>query len=388
MKQSNYLHIYTTAGIDSIRNKDSACAVYQETIDCLDSACAFMNTAISTTMDYSLISGSRELVPSNVCFIVRQTMIKPCTWIKALLPADGRIQIVLDPLPEEIDEITSDRHWFEENLLCLLSNAVKYSIRGIIRVTVSLRMSFIRVTVEDMGIGISAESKSLLFKQFSKLQNMATGSTGLGLFSLLTRSKAIGGSCGVEDRPDGTQGSIFWFEFPYLPSTELRGVDNSVGNPNDNNAVTVSNCSRRNSSCSLNPNVRLLVLVVDDSPVVVKLLAKALNGLGHDVITACNGAEGLDKFQESYNQIDLVFMDIQMPVMDGIEATRRFRELEASRSHRPRIPIICSSANSHSDVAGRATLAGVDAFLPKPFTNVQLAALIAAQSLPLPAPTL
>ena len=303
--------------------------------------------------------------------------MNPCTWIKALLPADGRIQIVLDPLPEEIEEITSDRHWFEENLLCLLSNAIKYSIRGTIRVTVSLRETFIRVTVEDMGIGISSESKSLLFKQFSKLQNMATGSTGLGLFSLLTRSKAIGGSCGVEDRPDGFQGSVFWFEFPYLPSTELRGLDNSFVNPL--NVVSVPDSSRRNSTCS--PNVRLLVLIVDDSPVVVKLLAKALAGLGHDVITACNGADGLDKFQESFNQIDLVFMDIQMPVMDGIEATRRFRELEASRPTRPRTQIICSSANSHCDVAGRASAAGVDAFLPKPFTSSQLAALISAQKI-------
>lgn len=336
-----------------------------------------MNSAISTTMDYSLISGSKELVPSNVCFNLRQAMINPCTWIKALLPVDGRIQIVLDPLPEEIDEITSDRHWFEENLLCLLSNAVKYSIRGVIRITVSLRTTFIRITVEDMGIGISPESKPLLFKQFSRLQNMATGSTGLGLFSLLTRSKAIGGACGVEDRHDGSQGSVFWFEFPYLPGAELRGVDTTTTNPH--NIVSVANSSRRNSSSS--PNVRLLVLVVDDSPVVVKLLAKALTGLGHDVITACNGAEGLEKFQESYSKIDLVFMDIQMPVMDGIEATRRFRELEASRPPRPRIHIICSSANSHSDVACRASAAGVDAFLPKPFTSVQLAALITAQTL-------
>jgi signal transduction histidine kinase len=123
--------------------------------------------------------------------------------------------LILDSIPIELNTIISDKHYIEENLLCLLSNAIKYSTHGIIRVNVSTTEcksqckydKNVRVTVTDNGIGISDESKIKLFKKFSSVQNMATGSTGLGLYSLLKRSEAINGSYGMQDREDGEQGN-------------------------------------------------------------------------------------------------------------------------------------------------------------------------------------
>lgn len=341
----------------------------QETIDCLDSACAFMQSAISRAMDYSLISGGVGLAPSNSSFNLFSALNNPIKWMGTMITADGRIKIVLNPLPEGIENIISDRHWVEENLLCLLSNAVKYSNRGTISISVILNKNNIRVTVADMGIGISAESKPLLFKQFSKLQNMASGSTGLGLFSLLKRSEAMDGSCGVDDRSDGTQGSAFWFEFPYIISKE----NSSIHLPR----LCLSTRSRNSTTTRSS----LTVLIVDDSPMIIKFLTKTLIRMGHRVISACNGADGLEKMIEKKNKIDLVIMDLQMPVMDGIEATRRYRELESSDRTGNRLCIVCSSANSHTETEALAVAAGVDSFLPKPFDITKFTSLIASMQI-------
>jgi hypothetical protein len=86
----------------------------------------------------------------------------------------------------------------------------------------------VRITVEDSGIGIPIESRQQLFKQFSQVQRMTVGGSGLGLYSLSKRSEAIGGSCGVDCRSDGKQGSSFWFEFPYRPDTLMDSEQVSV----------------------------------------------------------------------------------------------------------------------------------------------------------------
>ena len=159
--------------------------------------------------------------------------------------------------------VISDKHWLSENILCLLSNALKYSDGGDVDVRIKLtdiaglkKESFMRrhsrvagaprritwtgtgedekkdlsiirspthgetpkrvllVTVEDNGIGISDEARQTLFQPFKQAQRMA-GGTGLGLFSLLKRVEALGGNCGVGSRTDGKEGCIFWFTFPY-----------------------------------------------------------------------------------------------------------------------------------------------------------------------------
>lgn len=296
------------------------------------------------------------LSPHNAPFDILAAANNPMKWMKTVLPADGRKCIVLDPLPEGLSTIISDKLWFEENLFCLLSNADKYSSKGTIRVTVSFMKKNIRVAVEDSGIGISSEFKALLFKQFSKVQKMASGSTGLGLYSLLKRSEAIGGSCGFQNREDGVQGSVFWFEFPHQGCSETLDL-------------VSAKCNSEQES--------LFILVVDDSPVVTKCLMNKLLSGGHRVEIACNGADALEKMVELAGQLDVVFMDMQMPVMDGLEATRRFREFEKKSGAMNRLPIICSSANTGDGSAALAVAAGMDSFLTKPFSADKLASVLA-----------
>eukprot|EP00596_Hydrurales_sp_CCMP1899_P000519 CAMPEP_0119034860 /NCGR_PEP_ID=MMETSP1177-20130426/1875_1 /TAXON_ID=2985 /ORGANISM="Ochromonas sp, Strain CCMP1899" /LENGTH=529 /DNA_ID=CAMNT_0006992639 /DNA_START=405 /DNA_END=1994 /DNA_ORIENTATION=+ len=351
-------------GIESIRSIDPNGEVYQETINCLESACAFMSSAINRTIEYSRINCGVDIFISNTSFDLYESLKNPVRWMTTTLPLHGKLALILDPIPIEMNTILSDKHYLEENLLCLLSNAIKYSTHGIIRVNVSTTENNknVRVTVTDNGIGISDESKIKLFKKFSSVQNMATGSTGLGLYSLLKRSEAIRGSCGMDNRQDGEQGSIFWFEFPYIKSVNIISEKTTLKHTIDN---------LKNSVKKLN------ILIVDDSSTVVKILTKKLEFQGHKVISCCNGADGVEKMVELVGQLDLVFMDVQMPIMDGIEATRRYREIESSQDDDKHLKIICSSANSGVATDALAIAAGVDGFLPKPFSLDDLLAAIA-----------
>jgi CheY-like chemotaxis protein len=147
------------------------------------------------------------------------------------------------PIPEEIcSHIITDRQWFQENLLCFASNAAKYSpAHSCITFTISLvseskisppkvtaqphssdktaSAQMIMVECEDNGIGMSEEALAALFSPFQQAQKMA-GGTGLGLYSMSNRMKALNGHCGVGSRTDGCTGSIFWFAFPYRPDED------------------------------------------------------------------------------------------------------------------------------------------------------------------------
>ena len=338
-------------GLESLRGPKMQCNIQsRELLDTLDSAVAFMSSAIGRAIDFTKSSSGLGLTPTLSAFCLSHSLTCPVKWMNSILSADSSISINLGKIPPILATLISDKHWVEENLLCLLSNAVKYSNQGSVDIIVALEGDVVRITVEDHGIGIPAESRSQLFKQFSQVQRMTVGGSGLGLYSLSKRSEAIGGSCGVNDRSDGQQGSAFWFEFPFRADIVMECETGPVS----------SNASSIDSHSSLR------ILLVDDSISVLKMLSRKLEEHGHSVVTAKNGAEGLSKMVSMNDGIDLVIMDLQMPVMDGIEATRRYREKEITDGliH---LPIICSSAKSDGETQQSAKAAGMDLFLPKPF---------------------
>ena len=367
-------------GIESLRfeRTQSLESMYStdELLDSLDSACAFMRCAISRTIDLTEANNGIGLTPLITDFDLQSSLDAPLKWIQSMLPPDGRVTVELEPLPDGVNIISTDQRWLEENLLCLLSNGVKFSDQGVVRVTTTLDKGMIRITVEDNGVGIHVDARPKLFEQISQVQRLSVGGSGLGLYSLSKRSQAIGGSCGEDDRIDGQQGSSFWFELPYHAATN-DAISTPVSPPSISTPTTLENVTPLN------------VLIVDDSIAVVKMLSIKLTSFGYNVTTAKNGLEGLEKMISACPELDLVIMDLQMPVMDGIEATRKYRENEREREimqeklnslrlansssyipiRRRRLPIICSSANSSGEAGLRAIEAGVDSFLPKPFNK-------------------
>ena len=223
------------------------------------------------------------------------------------------------------------------------------------------------------------------------------GGTGLGLFSLSNRIKELNGKKGVSPRNDGKTGSIFWFAIPYRPDPQfVSDQKEAVGHGQD---------QVRGGSLSIDsapdPVKRLRVLLVDDALSIIKVVGRALLKKNYIVETAWNGFIALNMLIDGYAEqlYDIVLMDFQMPVMDGIEAVSRYREFEKNPPSPPpslapdndggkvlsavvprrSLLIIGMSANSDNAIIKGAMDVGMDAFLPKPFTLSDLQTLLDAK---------
>jgi CheY-like chemotaxis protein len=262
--------------------------------------------------------------------------------------------------------IITDSHFLKDNMLCLVSNAVKYADIGAtidVRISVvfttpsqpSLKHRMVMVMVEDTGIGISDENKVVLFQPFQQAQRSA-GGTGLGLFSLAGRVRALEGTCGVRDRADGKQGSVFWFTFPYRPD--------ELSDPVDETGLCPQTPRAPEAQPYLPP---LRILLTDDSASIVKVTKRFLEKHGHTVETAENGNQSLKRLKANRDDFDLLITDLQMPVMDGFESVRRFREFEQLQDSPRRLFIVGMSAKADEETRSDVFAVGMDAFVPKPF---------------------
>jgi CheY-like chemotaxis protein len=205
--------------------------------------------------------------------------------------------------------------------------------------------------------------------------------------------ESLGGNCGVESRLDGQSGSCFWISIPFKPDetvAEDLSTENEVGlnltlsvTPavisSDSND-TQQNCSYSEVSFQNSPKLR--ILLVDDSIMIRKATSRSLGKEGYQVEVAQNGAECLKKLTSTMVapetvvfEFDLILMDLQMPVMDGLEATRRIRALEhtakmtsekTAGGHCPRIMIIGISANTAGEARDDCMRSGMDGFIEKP----------------------
>ena len=242
-------------------------------------------------------------------------------------------------------------------LLNLLGNAVKFTDKGSVRLTVKAmgdeagarRYTF---TVSDTGIGVPESRQRELFQRFTQLER-GRGGTGLGLAICRRLVELMNGEIGVDSRPG--VGSTFWFSLPLQPAS-AQAVDEMEGAGLHHHEPT-SRGAR--------------ILLAEDLAMNRDLAITMLTKAGHHVDAVKDGAAALAAVQE--RSYDLVLMDVQMPVMDGLEATRRIRALAGPAG---RIPILALSAGVLAVEVDRCRQAGMDDHLAKPLEKAKLLAAV------------
>jgi two-component system, sensor histidine kinase len=276
-----------------------------------------------------------------------------------------QLDLLLDP--KVPDRVIADGQRLKQVLSNLIGNAIKFTERGRVELRVTLRPRGIGFEVRDSGIGIPPDRLDRLFDPFYQVdasRSRAHAGTGLGLTISQRIVQEMGGHIRVHSTPG--EGSTFRFTLalPEAPPPEPDTLPPEL--PMD---------SAHGLLHEHEPPLQATVLLAEDNPVNRLIAQEMLQAMGLTVLHADNGAEALALLERS--PVDLVLMDCQMPVLDGYEATRRIRERE-SRLGLPRVPILALTADAFAEDAQRATAAGMDGHLTKPYTHAQLRELLEA----------
>jgi PAS domain S-box-containing protein len=262
------------------------------------------------------------------------------------------LSLRLDLAPDLPDWIEGDPTRLRQILLNLLSNALKFTDRGGVTLTIQRDGGRLRFAVADTGMGIAKDRQSLLFQQFSQLHrssNRQAGGTGLGLAISKRLVEAMpDGEIGVES--DEGRGSTFWFAAA-LPTA---AAPLPVAPTPDSPAGTAAH-----------------ILVAEDLMINQAVIESILQDAGHTVRIANNGSEAVDA--AGREEFDLILMDMEMPELDGIEATRAIRQSSGPMRD---VPIIAVTANALESEVLRCRAAGMNDHLTKPIDRNALLAAI------------
>ena len=255
------------------------------------------------------------------------------------------------------DRMLLDPVRIRQVLVNLLGNAIKFTEHGGVALDIQRVGQGVRFAVRDSGIGIAKEHQSTVFQAFTQADGSITrrfGGTGLGLSISFRLVGLMGGVMGLNSELG--QGSEFYF---LLPIEEPR---QPIGSKPDQAAQPAA------------PGVPLSILLAEDNPINQKLAVTLLARDGHHVTVAEDGEAALQAL--AGGRFDLILMDMQMPGLSGVEATRRIRADEAVVGGR--IPIVALTANAYAEDRELCLAAGMDGFVSKPIRREELLAAIAA----------
>ncbi len=365
-----------------MKNSHGVTPEQMENLDTITRSGEHLLNLINNVLDMSKIeSGRVELEASHLDLYQLMQEMKSLMYVRA---HEKGLGFTLEQSPDLPRHVAVDGGKLRQVLINLIGNAIKYTEKG--GVTLRAKASEkepsgrigVRFEIEDTGPGIREEDRERIFSPFAQLADRpsAEAGTGLGLSICKQYVELMGGAISVASEPG--KGSVFHFEIPVaaLPpeakSVELRGgrvIGLAEGQP------------------------RFRILITEDQPENRLLLRKLLEPLGFDLREAVNGQEAVSIFDEWHPH--LIWMDIRMPVMDGLEATRRIRALElkahsskektegkgvkdgkspelSAFSFQPsvrseHVPIVAVTAHALEEEKGEILAAGCDDFVRKPY---------------------
>lgn len=342
---------------------DEERATYFET---MRKSAEHLQQIIEDVLDVSKLEADRmvfDFLPFTLADVVRASvgMVEAAAHEKAL-----DLSVTIDPsLPLRL---MGDPGRIRQVLLNLVGNAVKFTSSGTVKVEVDSvptePITSLRIRVSDTGIGIAPEDRDRLFRDFSQLDGSITrqfGGTGLGLAISRKLVENMGGEISFESEPGkGTTFTVL------LPLAEAAEPDSAQ--PGTEPALLALHRLPRAAN---DENSGYDLLLAEDSPTNTLVATKLLEKLGHRVTAVPDGAEAINALNRQH--YDAVFMDVMMPRMDGLTATRLIR-----RSGQPfaNIPIIALTAATMSEDRDKAFAAGVNAFATKPVASAHLKAAL------------
>ncbi|MCP3874829.1 MAG: response regulator [Desulfobacteraceae bacterium] len=259
------------------------------------------------------------------------------------------------------DRLAGDPTRIRQILINLLGNAIKFSDEGKIFVNIQIKKTtkkelLLIFEVKDTGIGIPKDKTEKLFQLFSQVDSSTTrkfGGTGLGLAISKQLAELMGGKIGFSSEIN--KGSVFWFT--------IKFKNQPVKKPDKPTKTIEPN--KKNLFKKLS---NLKILLVEDNVVNQKVVSIMLKKMGHSITIGTNGQKALQLLEKE--RFDLILMDIQMPVMDGEEATKEIRLLE--KNSKKHIPIIALTANAMKGDKERFLKSGMDGYVSKPIQKENL----------------
>ncbi|HEY5791815.1 MAG TPA: ATP-binding protein, partial [Chthoniobacterales bacterium] len=280
-------------------------------------------------LDYSHMEN--EALNMKIVPVAVKELITQVSQLFAMAIGDRKLELVARIASDVPPQILGDDVRLRQILVNLIGNAVKFTAEGFILIKVLREAGpqgdFLVFHVVDSGTGIAPEMIDRLFKPFSQVDagsNRRYGGTGLGLSICRRLVETMGGEIGVKTAPE--KGSDFYFSIPIKVPDFL--------------AVTPAPVAKRVRADFKKPRI----LVVDDDSINRKLITRMIEKVGAEAELVESGSQAIHAFQEE--KFDLIIMDIQMPGMDGIETTRKIREIEKRTGALRRTPISALTANA------------------------------------------
>lgn len=350
-------------GVASLLSDTKLDPQQKEFVEIIDNSSQSLMTIIDDILDFSKVeAGKVELASETYHF---RQLLDDVISLHTVKAQQKNLQLLSDIDPKLPAEVQGDEGRLKQVLNNLLSNAVKFTERGHVKLLVSLHeqnndIAQVRFRVVDSGIGIAKEHQQAVFERFQQADGSTTrkyGGTGLGLAICAQLVHIMGGD--IKLTSELGLGSCFDFT---IPLTVVCGL------PTYTDPLNVLDFPRTeaNEATNKNPDTPW-VLIVEDTEVNQRVVRIMLEQLGLKVSVASHGEEALQLCRE--HAFDLIFMDCQMPVMDGFIATEQIRDMNEWGAH---VPIIALTANVVKEDQQRCFEAGMNEFVAKPVTKARL----------------